>query len=127
LARLKSKERTANGETEFIEPNPMWRAGYAHALRELRANPGGRGHRALQWSFKNDPDEDVRAAAELAYQVVRKSHGVPLEQSPRRPLYAAFWWLRQAHVLSMSEIPDERGAQRTFNKEIRRSESASDQ
>ena len=127
LARLKTKERTTDGVMEFTEPNPMWRAGYAHALRELRANPGGRGHRALQWSLRNDPDEVVRAAAELAYQVVRKSHGVPLEQSPRRPLYAAFWCLRQAHVLSMGEIPDECGAQRTFNKEVRRSESASDQ
>jgi hypothetical protein len=124
LERLKTKSKATEGaqNEDFVEPEPIWRCGYVNAVRELSANPRGRGHHTLNWSRRNDPDESVRQAAERAYRTVRNSHGLPEGISPRRPLFAAFWWLRQAHVLACGEQPSATGAQRTFRKEVRRSQ-----
>lgn len=53
------------------------------------------------------------------YNALRHQIGLDPNLSPRRPLLAAFWWLRQAHLLSLGVEIDQPGAQRTRNKELR--------
>lgn len=124
LDRIKTREKVRPdhpiADEAFVEPNPTWRAAYVNAVKELHPNLGERGHHALTWSRDHDPDEDVRAAAKSAAEVVRHGHGLPRNTSARRAMFAAFWWLRQAHVVSLGGEVDAEGAQRTFRKEMRR-------
>jgi hypothetical protein len=124
IERVKTREKARAdrplANEDFFEPKPEWRAAYINAAKELHLNVGGRGHHALTWSRDHDPDEDVRDAARSAAEVLRHGHGLPKNTSPRRAMFAAFWWLRQAHVVSLGERVDEEGAQRTFRKEMRR-------
>ena len=46
--------------------------------------------------------------------------------SPRRPLFEAFWWLRQAHLLTVGMKIDESGAMRTRRKELQRTREKED-
>jgi hypothetical protein len=118
--REKARPDQALTNESFFEPKPEWRAAYVNAAKELHPNLGERGHHALNWSRDHDPDEDVRDAARSAAEVIRHGHGLPKNMSPRRAMFAAFWWLRQAHVVSLGGQVDAEGAQRTFRKEMRR-------
>lgn len=126
LSRLKTRKPPKGQEgplknEDFVEPRPLWRQCYVRAARELKVNPQGTGHHILYWSSSNDPDPEVREQAKVGYKELR--HGLFLEEGhgPRRPLYAAFWFLRQAHfqTLRPGEI-DANGARRTREKEVRR-------
>lgn len=126
----KSKESNYNDE-DFVEPRPAWRQCYVQALAALRVNPGGRGHRTLFWLLNNDPDETVRELAKKAHKKVRHlDRGKPnLDEgaSPRRPLFEAFWWLRQAHLITHSkEGVDPAGAMRTRRRELHRTREKDD-
>lgn len=126
IGRLKPKTfKEANDSTkrvvqeeELIEPRKVWRFAYSQALTELRINPNGRGHRVLYWVSANDPDEEVRSAAKQAYTLLRHNPDWPADLSPRRALFAAFWWLRQAHLIQLGVKVDPIGAKRTRTKEI---------
>jgi len=124
IERVKTREKARAdrplANEEFFEPKPEWRAAYINAAKELHPNLGERGHHALTWSRDHDPDEDVREVARSAADVIRHGHGLPKNTSPRRAMFAAFWWLRQAHVVSLGEQVDVEGARRTFQKEMRR-------
>ena len=126
LARLKTRKASRRSEgsaaTPFdpVEPRVWWRRCYARALQELRVNPGGKSHHVLYWSSRHDPDEEVRKHAKSAYRVMRHGEGLERGQSPRRPLMAAYWWLRQAHLFHLGIEVDPTGAQRTRTKELRR-------
>lgn len=124
LDRLKTQKRVPDAvtvtEDDLVEPNPLWRVGYLHAIHELHANPGGRGHELLLWSMRRDPSDLVREEAGAVHKTVRRGHQLPPGVSPRRAVYAAIWWMKQAHVLSLGEHPDPAGAQRTHRKEARR-------
>lgn len=124
LDRLKTSGRTSVDEItneSLVDPDPVWRLGYLHALQELHVNPGGRGHNLLAWSIRHDPDEQVQEEARRAHSALRRRAKLPGGTSPRRVFYAAFWWLRQAHLLSLGLEPDDAGAKRTHAKEVRRS------
>ena len=127
IERVKTREKARAdrplANEDFFEPKPAWRAAYINAAKELHPNLGERGHHALTWSRDHDPDEDVRDAARSAADAIRHGHGLPKNTSPRRAMFAAFWWLRQAHVVSLGEHVDVEGAQRTFRKEMRRQAS----
>jgi len=125
LERLKTRKGVSRNkeeyvDTEFVETRPNWRYFYIRAVRELKVNPRGRGHRTLHWASENDPHEQVRLAARAAYKELRRGLSLPAGVSPRRPLYAVFWWLRQAHLKHLGVEVDERGAQRTRSKELMR-------
>lgn len=126
LGRLKTKE----DETDFVEPRPIWRQCYVQALTVLRVNPGGRAHRTLFWLSKNDPDEECRRLAKRAHRQIRhinrKKPNLELGASPRRPLFEAFWWLRQAHLVTLGKEIDEAGAMRTRRKELHRTREKDD-
>lgn len=133
LDRLKTSESKREGgngvvsNEALVEPDPLWRLGYLHAVQALHVNPGGRGHNVLAWSMRHDPDEQVRAEAKLAHEALRREHRLPPGMSPRRAVHAAVWWLRQAHLVALGHEPDQEGAQRTFRKEMRRARELDEQ
>ena len=132
LERLKTKKNDTNrrdkvsdyADGDFVEPRRPWRQCYVQAVAALRVNPGGRAHRTLFWLSKNDPDENVRTFAQSAHRQTRHlNRNKPnLERgaSPRRPLFEAFWWLRQAHLLTLDIEIDQNGAMRTRRTELHR-------
>jgi hypothetical protein len=132
ISRLKTKRAAPNrreGETslsneDFTEPRPCWRMCYLKAIAELDVNPGGRGHKVLFWLSQNDPDADVMRAAKSVHRAIRhrdtRGGDIAPGVSSRRGPLAAFWWLRQAHLLGLGITIDPRGATRTRDKEIRR-------
>jgi len=117
LERLKTAE---SGKP--VEPSPVWRQGYIRAVRDLRVNPRGTGHRILHHARKNDPDPSVREAAEEAYRELRHGEDLPENRSPRRAILGALWWLRRAHFIDLcsEDALDPRGALRTRHREGRR-------
>ena len=132
LGRLKTKKKkqTDYAGDDFIEHRPLWRQGYVQALAALRVNPGGRAHRTIFWLLNNDPDETVRSLAKKAHKRIRhldrKKPNLDDGASPRRPLFEAFWWLRQAHLLTLGKEIDESGAMRTRRKELHRTREKED-
>ena len=124
LERLASRQKTSGKpltNEEMVDSSPIWRCCWIRAARELGVNPGGRGHRTLSWSAANDPDASVREAASVAYEEKRHiTNDSRTDRSPRVSSFAAFWWLRQAHLLALGIELDAHGAQRTRAKEIRR-------
>ena len=130
LGRLKTKKSAGHADAKFVEPRPYWRQCYVQALAALRVNPGGRAHRTVFWLLNNDPDETVRAYAKKAHKRIRhldrKKPNLDDGASPRRPLFEAFWWLRQAHLLTLGLEIDESGAMRTRRKELQRTREKED-
>ena len=133
LGRLKTKEKKQTDDytnADFTEPRPPWRQCYVQALVALRVNPGGRAHRTVFWLLNNDPDATVRSLAKKAHKRIRhldrKKPNLDDGASPRRPLFEAFWWLRQAHLLTLGKKIDEAGAMRTRRKELHRTREKDD-
>lgn len=117
-------------DKDFVETRPAWRWCYVQAFAALRVNPGGRSHRTLLWLLNNDPDKTVRELVKKAYKKVRHlDRGKPnLDEgaSPRRPLFEAFWWLRQAHLITLGIEIDRAGAMRTRQRELHRTREKGD-
>ena len=137
LDRLKTKGKQKASsrdkqfsDKDFVEPRPLWRQGYVQALAALRVNPGGRAHRTLFWLSQNDPNETTRALAKRAHKRIRhldrKKPNLDEGASPRRPLFEAFWWLRQVHLLTLGVKVDEAGAMRTRRRELHRTQEKDD-
>ncbi len=133
LGRLRTKVKNKGSDytdEDFVEPRPTWRWCYVQALAALRVNPGGRGQKTLFWLLNNDPDETVRELAKKAHKKVRHlDRGKPnLDEgaSPRRPLFEAFWWLRQAHLITLDIDVDPAGAMRTRRRELHRTREKDD-
>ena len=127
LSRLQTRtkrETAPDTDTDFVEPRRPWRQCYVQAVAALRVNPGGRAHRTLFWLSQKDPDATVRDVAKKAHKQIRRldrrKANVDTGASPRRPLFEAFWWLRQAHLLTLGGDIDETGAMRTRRKELHR-------
>ncbi len=122
IKRLKTRnmasEEVAITDDSFVENRWVWRYFYIRALRELKINPKGSGHKTLRWVSDNDPHEEVRAEAKKAYKELRHQVSLPSQASPRKALFAAFWWLRQAHLTTLGIKIDPQGAQRTRSKEV---------
>ena len=138
LERLKTKKNDTNrrdkvsdyADGDFVEPRRPWRQCYVQAVTALRVNPGGRAHRTLFWLSKNDPDENVRTFAQSAHRQIRhlnrRKPNLERGASPRRPLFEAFWWLRQAHLLTLGKQIDQNGAMRTRRTELHRTQEKYD-
>lgn len=138
LERLKTRRTDAqpNRRTDhpaverFVEPRRAWRQCYVQALAALGVNPGGRAHRTLFWLSRNDPDETVRTLAGRAHGRIRHLNPNRLNRdrgaSPRRALFEAFWWLRQAHLLTLGIEIDQAGAMRTRRTELHRTREKHD-
>ena len=127
---VRSKAGTEKRDDGFVEDRPVWRRCYIQALSALRVNPGGRAHRTLFWLANNDSDETVRKFARKAHKQVRHldrtKSNLDVGASSRRPMFEAFWWLRQAHLLTLGIEIDEEGARRTHRKELHRTREKDD-
>ena len=133
LGRLRTKVKhkdSAYTNEDFVEPRPVWRGCYVQALKVLGVNPGGRAHRTLFWLLNNDPDKGVREYARRVHRQVRhldrNKPNLDKGASPRRPLFEAFWWLRQAHLVTLGVKVDQQGAMRTRRKELHRTRERDD-
>lgn len=132
LGRLKTKsnKESCYTDADFIEPRSPWRQCYVQALAALRVNPGGRAHGTIFWLLNNDPDESVRTLAKKVHRSIRhldrKKPNLEEGASPRRPLFEAFWWLRQAHLLALDVKIDAAGAMRTRHRELHRTRGKDD-
>ena len=133
LGRLSTKEKSKDSgytNKDFVEPRPVWRGCYVQALKVLRVNPGGRAHGTLRWLLNNDPDKGIREYAKRVHRQVRhldpNKPNLDKGASPRRPLFEAFWWLRQAHLLTLGVEVDQPGAMRTRQKELHRTREKED-
>lgn len=123
LERLKSRKlRSGEAKPELVEEDPAWREGFIQATRALYVNPKGKGHHVLNWAQDHDPDENVRELAANAYAELRHQPSLPKGYSPRRAVFDAFWWLRQAHLISLGlgDSIDLDGASRIREEEARR-------
>lgn len=129
LTRLRTKKNATNA-TDFVDPRPVWRESYVQALTALRVNPGARAHRTLFWLSQHEPNEKVRKRAKSAHRQIRhldrKKSNLDEGASPRRPLFEAFWFLRQAHIITLGKEVDPAGAMRTRRKELHRSREKED-
>lgn len=133
LGRLRTKRKPKDSRytnNDFVEPRPVWRGCYVQALKVLGVNPGGRAHRTLFWLLNNDPDRGVREYAKRVHRQVRhldrNKPNLEKGASPRRPLFEAFWWLRQAHLIALGIEVDQAGAMRTRRKELHRTRERED-
>ncbi|MXV85218.1 hypothetical protein F4Z98_17835 [Candidatus Poribacteria bacterium] len=133
LSRLRTKVKHKDSRytnKDFVEPRPVWRGCYVQALKVLGVNPGGRAHRTLFWLLNNDPDRGVREYARRVHRQVRhldrNRPNIEKGASPRRPLFEAFWWFRQAHLITLGVKVDQSGAMRTRRKELHRTRERDD-
>ena len=127
LSRLRTRRKKDEGDyadADFVEPRVPWRRCYVQAAAALRVNPGGRAHRTLFWLSQNDPDDTVRELSKQGYKQLRhldrRKPNVDKGASPRRHLFEAFWWLRQAHLIALEIDIDAAGARRTLRREQQR-------
>jgi hypothetical protein len=102
LDRLKPNPKTRLP----YESNVHWRRGYVEAVRRLCVNPDGRGHRVLHRLATEDADPVLRALAERAYSILRKSPEIRRDLSPRRVVFQAFLELRRAHMIALGREVD---------------------
>ncbi|GHV76028.1 hypothetical protein AGMMS49942_08490 [Spirochaetia bacterium] len=101
------REETGFDET-YNEPSPLFRYAYVRALADLEVK-GERGHfykNILEEYQKNDPSPDVQGQLK---KTIKRLDFLRDSISPGRHtqcLYEAFWWLRQAHLLSLGQVVD---------------------
>lgn len=133
LGRLRTRGKNKDSgytDKDFVEPRPAWRQCYVQALAALRVNPGGRGQKTLFWLLNNDPDDIVKEFAKKAHKRVRhldrNKPNLDEGASPRRPLFEAFWWLRQAHLVTLRVEINQAGAMRTRRRELHRTREKDD-
>ncbi|MBF9018288.1 MULTISPECIES: hypothetical protein [unclassified Oceanispirochaeta] len=106
----------------YPEPDPVWRYAYVHAINNLGIHSKGRNHYYAPQLFKiaeNDPSERVQKAALDAAKELNRLRKGYTTGSHKKHLLNAWWWIRQAHLISTGGIPDHEGAMKTRNKEVR--------
>ena len=107
-------ERSAPGfDCNYTEPSPFWRYAYVRALRDLGVHADGQGHffhALLQKVLENDPSDEIKQAARKADAKLNDLRDGAAGGNYKKRLYEAFWWLRQAHLLSLGSAIDEKAA-----------------
>jgi len=113
----------------YTEPSPFWRYAYVRALGDLgvKKRTGTQGHYigdVLLHTARQDPSQKVREAAGRVYDKLNNLRvWIELDThrkevvDHRKRLYEAFWWLREAHLLSLGEAVDKQ-----YANEVRREE-----
>jgi len=97
LSRLKYGKAVDGGSALPKEQSKDWRLACISALRDLRSNPQGMGHRTLHWVSEHDPNEHIRSHARSAYTVIRHNAGLGPGASARKALISAVVWLLSGH------------------------------
>ncbi|MDR1970569.1 MAG: hypothetical protein LBQ46_01485 [Treponema sp.] len=134
--RLKPAKQGRNGEAytaferkqkgfdlSLAEPNPFWRYAYIRALADLGVAADEKGHsfkETLKAVADKDPSPLVRGAAARAIKKLDMLREGIVGKNHRKRLYQAFWWLRQASMLSRGQKIDEKAARDLRIQEGRR-------
>jgi hypothetical protein len=107
-------ELTREGfDINHTEPDPFWRYAYVRAINDLGVSTDGKGHfiySVLDKVAESDPSAEVRAAARKGATALRKLRDGWKGGPHKRRLYEAFWWLRQAYLLSQGLEVDREAA-----------------
>jgi hypothetical protein len=109
-------------DLSYTEPSSFWRYAYIRALADLRVKTDGRGHffhNLLAKVSEEDPSEEVRTAAEKVMKELDSIRNGYSGNNHKKCLFEAFWWLRQAHMLSLGEKVDRKSANELRIKEWR--------
>jgi hypothetical protein len=116
-------ERETEGfDLSYTEPSSYWRYAYVRALGDLAVKTDKRGHyfhKILENVSEEDPSEDVKSAATKVMKeldLIRKGYS---GANHKKCLFEAFWWLKQAHVLSLGGEVDSKKALELRIKEWR--------
>lgn len=121
LRKNEKKDNDVYRNEQFMEPSPVWREAYLHALSELGTDLGGRIHTLAFFIKKEDPDSDVRDAASKCYKASRRNHIKSQDHVEIvRSLIAAYWWLLMGHIKALGIEPDHEGALQTRRRQLRR-------
>jgi len=80
------------------EESPIFRVRHLRALKHLRCNPEGKGHRIVHLVAEQDPSPEVVQEAKSVYEIVRRADGHIAPEAARRSLVAAFFLFREAQV-----------------------------
>lgn len=105
----------------ITEPDPVWRYAYVRAVADLGADPMGNRHfhhQILNKVSVHDPSPKVQKAAKLASDEISSRTGWK-PGSNKRLLLNAWWWLRQAHMITTGGMLDRDAALRRRDTEIR--------
>ncbi|MDA3809196.1 MAG: hypothetical protein PF518_02585, partial [Spirochaetaceae bacterium] len=107
---------------DYTEPDPVWRYAYVRAIKDLGIHSRGKKHYyapLMKKVAESDPSKKVRAiAAETAEELNNLRNGFAAGSSKRR-LLQAWWWIRQAHVITLGGTIDPEGAQKIRVTEVR--------
>jgi len=108
------KERETEGfDPSYTEPSSYWRYAYIRALGDLGVKTDKRGHyfhKILEKVSEEDPSEDVKSAAKKVMEeldTIRKGYS---GANHKKCLFEAFWWLKNAHMLSLGGKIDSKKA-----------------
>lgn len=105
----------------IVEPDENWRYAYVRAVTDLGADPSDTGHfhhQVLDKCAANDPSPRVRKAAEAAAASLKTRSGWKAGSSKRMLLHA-WWWIRQAHLISLGEEINQEAALKRREAETR--------
>ncbi len=105
----------------LVEPDENWRYAYVRAVADLGADPSDTGHfhhQVLDKCAVNDPSPRVRKAAEAAAASLKTRSGWKAGSSKRMLLHA-WWWIRQAHLISFGTEMDREAALKRREAETR--------
>jgi hypothetical protein len=120
LEKLKPSKNQS--KRALVEPDAVWRYAYVRAVADLGADPSDTGHfhhQVLDKCAANDPDPKVRKAAADASAGLKTRSGWKAG-SGKRMLLHAWWWIRQAHLISHEvAIIDQEGALKRREAETR--------
>jgi hypothetical protein len=119
LEKLKPAKDQA--KRTIVEPDENWRYAYVRAVTDLGADPSDTGHfhhQVLDKCAVNDPSPRVRKAAEAAAASLKTRSGWKAGSSKRMLLHA-WWWIRQAHLISLGEEINQEAALKRREAETR--------
>jgi hypothetical protein len=104
------------------EPDPLWREAYIRALKDLGVKqkaPGKTFHSVLQKIAQSDRSEKVRKAAEDTDRELNGLRSHWASGSSKRRISQAWWWIKQAHMISLNVEINRGEANRTRVTEFR--------
>lgn len=116
---LPSKANASNDKHKTpYEESPVYRVRHLRALKHLRCNPEGKGHKIVHLVIQQDPSPEVRQEAKAVYEIIRRTDGHLEPEAARRSLFAAFYLFREAQVRASGGEVAAR-ARRTWYNEAR--------
>lgn len=114
-------ERKNKGfDLSCTEPSPYWRYAYVRAMGDLGIKTDKRGHyfyKILENVSGKDRSEEVKSAAKKVIKELDSIRNGYSGANHKKCLFEAFWWLKNAHMLSLGGKVDNKKALELRKKE----------